>query len=431
MMKKPLVSFIVPVYNAEQYLVCCLDSLVGQTVKDIEIICINDCSPDGSKAILEKYAQQDSRISCIDFTTNKGPGAARNAGIEKATGTYLRMVDPDDFIPHDSTEKLLDAAEKYKSDIVQGGFCNCTVDGKKKDKGSNYPEKLYCNVSIRNERVLRHIGIHWVFLFKAELIKKNNILYNETMRNYEDVAFLVRLAPYMENVTLIPKTVYFYRRHPVSTTRRKRTKNYYENIFAVYEMVYEIFTREGRREIADNFLIHRLCKHIPCNVLFSIPDNVDKAESMDILGKVGEFFRRHDIKNLCLANPYDWRHEYELPVLMKHLVILMSEKYLDEAYETLVDVNIKKAEKKEFKQKTKELSRNRKELQQKNKELFQKWKGLKKNNKELTSSRKEFEKKYKLCAQQQRKCQKKLYALYNSTSWRITEPLRKISTLLR
>lgn len=430
-MKRPLVSFIVPVYNAEQYIGYCLDSLVSQTVTDIEIICINDCSPDCSKAIIGKYAQKDSRISCTDFTTNKGPAAARNAGIEKATGTYLRMVDSDDFIPVDSTEKLLNAAEKYKSDIVQGGYRNCTITGKKTKKGGNYPDKIYSNVSILNERVLWHIGIHWTFLFETKLIKENNILFDESMRNYEDVAFLVGLAPYMLNVTLIPETVYYYRRHSVSITQRKRTKSYYENMFAVYEMVYETFIKLGRREIADNFLAHRLRIHIPCDVLLSIPEHLNQEESQDVLGKIGDFFGRYDIKKFCLANPYDWHHEYELSLLMKQLAILMSDKYMNEAYQTLVDVNTKKVEKKGFIQENKELSQQLTDSQRKIEELSRQLTDSQHKIKELTRNRNKVEKKYKLCTEQHKKSQKQLDALYNSTSWRITGPLRKISTILR
>ncbi len=91
----PKVSIIVPVYNVEKYLSTCLDSLINQTLKDIEIICINDGSTDNSLNILNEYAQKDTRIIVIN-KENSGPGSCRNLGIEKATGEYIQFVDSDD-----------------------------------------------------------------------------------------------------------------------------------------------------------------------------------------------------------------------------------------------------------------------------------------------------------------------------------------------
>ena len=94
----PKVSVIVPVYNTKKYLPKCLDSLIAQTLKDIEIICINDASTDGSLKILQEYALRDNRIKIIDFKQNKGAGAARNTGIDTATGEYIGFVESDDFV---------------------------------------------------------------------------------------------------------------------------------------------------------------------------------------------------------------------------------------------------------------------------------------------------------------------------------------------
>ena len=136
----PAVSVIVPVYNTEKYLPKCLDSLTGQTLSDIEIICINDCSPDNSLAVLQEYAKKDNRIKIIDFKENKGAAVARNAGIDTATGEYIGFVDSDDYVDPDFYEKLYAKAKETSADVVkgnyfytQGRFINYYINKKIKD----------------------------------------------------------------------------------------------------------------------------------------------------------------------------------------------------------------------------------------------------------------------------------------------------------
>ena len=111
------VSVIIPVYNAEQYLRQCLDSVVGQTLKDIEIICVDDGPQDNSVAILKEYAARDSRLRLIR-EKNRGAGAARNQGLREATGEYLSFLDADDFFEPDMLEKAVARAEEYDAQIV-------------------------------------------------------------------------------------------------------------------------------------------------------------------------------------------------------------------------------------------------------------------------------------------------------------------------
>ena len=114
------VSVIVPIYDVEPYLRRCLDSLVNQTLKDIEIICINDCSPDNSLLILKEYAKKDERIKIIDFDKNQGVSVARNSGIEIAKGKYIGFCDSDDYVDLDFFEKLYELAKDKNADIAKG-----------------------------------------------------------------------------------------------------------------------------------------------------------------------------------------------------------------------------------------------------------------------------------------------------------------------
>ena len=117
----PKVSVIIPVYNVEAYLRQCLDSVVNQTLKDIEIICVDDGSTDGSAAILKEYATKDERIKILT-QSNSGAGAARNAGIARATGEWITFSDADDWIEPDAIEKMVAAAQREDADCVCCGM---------------------------------------------------------------------------------------------------------------------------------------------------------------------------------------------------------------------------------------------------------------------------------------------------------------------
>ena len=113
----PLVSVIIPVYNVEKYLNQCLDSVIAQTLTDIEIICVNDSSTDGSLGILEEYEKKDKRIRVVT-QPNSGAGAARNRGLSMASGKYLSFLDSDDFFEPDMLELAYQKAEEDSADFV-------------------------------------------------------------------------------------------------------------------------------------------------------------------------------------------------------------------------------------------------------------------------------------------------------------------------
>lgn len=112
------VSVIIPVYNAEKYLEKCLDSVINQTLKEIEIICIDDCSTDNSYSILKEYIKKDNRIVVFKNKTNHGAGYTRNVGLNFSKGEYIGFVDSDDYIDEKYYEELYNTAKKYDPDMV-------------------------------------------------------------------------------------------------------------------------------------------------------------------------------------------------------------------------------------------------------------------------------------------------------------------------
>ncbi|MEI0796753.1 glycosyltransferase family 2 protein [Brachyspira intermedia] len=112
------VSVVLPIYNVEKYLPKCLESVINQTLKDIEIICVNDCSPDNSENIIKEYAKKDNRIKLINNEKNIGVGLSRNIGVDSSNGEYISFIDSDDFIESNYLESLYSTAKKYDADIV-------------------------------------------------------------------------------------------------------------------------------------------------------------------------------------------------------------------------------------------------------------------------------------------------------------------------
>ncbi len=389
----PLVSIIVPVFNCEEYLKECLDSIVEQSIKDIQVICIDDASTDDSGKILHSYASRDTRLEILHSNARKGPGAARNAGLKKAIGKYLRMVDADDYIPLDSTEKLVTIAEEYKSDMVRGGYYKTdSNDNNIVKKGGRFPEKLLINASIKNNRELWYFDQHTTYLYNTRLVKETaKCQYSEEMKNGEDVAFLLQLFPYMNRVSLIPETVYFYRQSPRSTVRGKKDKQYFLNLFRLFDMEYSKLAPIGYKEQVDYFIYSHFLTILPFRVLPAIPDNLDDRDALEVLDSLKGIIEKFALHELFFSKQYQWQADFFLPLLSLQIILLLAGGYTPEALEYL----------QEQRQKDKLIQSLRKEKREVLKKLRQK-------EKTVVS------------------LQSKIYLIQNSTSWRITEPLRNL-----
>lgn len=205
-----LISVIVPVYNVEKYLPQCLDSLLCQTYKNLEIILVDDGSTDGSGEICESYARKDRRI-CVIHQKNAGAGAAKNAGLKKAGGAYISMLDSDDYLDGHMYEKMLSAMERCRADIVQCMFtnlyANSTVEAKFKFKQPE--ERVLTNREYLFELLYDwKYAVFWNKLFKADLLK--DIRFPEG-RAIDDEFFTYRVAANAGKIVNITDSLYFYR----------------------------------------------------------------------------------------------------------------------------------------------------------------------------------------------------------------------------
>lgn len=191
------VSVIVPIYNAEAFLQPALDSILDQTLREIEVICVDDGSTDGSLKIVKEYQKRDARIR-IATQNNAGPGMARNNGLRRARGEYVAFLDADDFFALDFLEKMFETAKSEDLDIVVGDYDlyhsdhakfrknviseeqNLLVPGKVTSK-NDFPDQIFQLTD----------GYVWSKLFRRAFLSEKNILFPEALRMFEDVYFVV------------------------------------------------------------------------------------------------------------------------------------------------------------------------------------------------------------------------------------------------
>ena len=212
------VSAVVPVYNVEKYLRPCLDSALAQTLKNIEIICVDDGSTDGCPAILDEYAARDSRVRVI-HKPNGGYGQAVNTGMDAARGEYFAILESDDVIHPDMYETLYALAKEHDLDVVKADYERFTTDpsGEIKPvytKLSNWPD-MYGKV-IENDPVvvLYRAGLYtWSGLYKMDFLRSNGIRHNETPgASYQDNGFWFQTMSTARRVYFVPKAFYRLRR---------------------------------------------------------------------------------------------------------------------------------------------------------------------------------------------------------------------------
>jgi glycosyltransferase involved in cell wall biosynthesis len=212
MRTQPKVSIIVPVYNVEPYLRQCLDSIVNQTIRDIQIICVNDGSTDGSRAILQKYADRDSRIEIID-QQNQGGGSARNAAYPHIKGEYAYFADPDDWLDIHLCEKALRRIEETNADVVY--FRALLYYPNKAPRPTlpfnpNFPD-VRIAPDHRHE-LLDFCGAPWRKFWKSAFLLRHQILFSAGKRPHNDVFQNWKGCILAERIAILHEPLYHQRR---------------------------------------------------------------------------------------------------------------------------------------------------------------------------------------------------------------------------
>jgi glycosyltransferase involved in cell wall biosynthesis len=243
----PKISVVVPVYNAEIYLKQCIDSLLAQTFKDIEIIVIDDGSTDGSLSILEKYSNIDDRIKVIS-QENGGAGKARNTGMDVAKGEFLSFLDADDFFEPSMLEEAYNNAITYNTDIsayqcdLYMEVNDCFTYESRTLQIKHLPINIPFNYTHASFNVFFvFMGWAWDKLFKSEFIKKHNLRFQE-QRTTNDLFFVYSAIVLAERIAVIPKILVHQRidaRDSLSKTRDKSWDNFYKALLALRETLHK------------------------------------------------------------------------------------------------------------------------------------------------------------------------------------------------
>lgn len=245
------VSIVIPVYNSSKTLPKCLDSMIAQTYKDLEIICVNDCSKDNSLEIIKEYQLKDSRVKLINHKENMNAGGARNSGIRAATGTYVCFVDNDDWMVPDAVDILVNASSNFNADYVVSDWI---------DYFSDTNQTVVRNLPLsgdRDEKIafvckngLRMLGC----LIKKDLFTLYNLYYPEKIF-YEDNAISIPLFCMSRKINYASEAIYYYA-HSVTSVTGFTTKKKLLDRMKTQDMLISNFKRLGIYEGEISHLVN-------------------------------------------------------------------------------------------------------------------------------------------------------------------------------
>ena len=264
------ISIIIPVYNVENYIERCLDSVINQTMEDIQIIVVNDGSTDSSKEKIKKY--QDKIIYLEK--ENGGLSSSRNFGLKYATGEYIAFLDSDDYVQKDTYGKMYELAKKENSDMVQCGFI------------WEYPKKKKKAIvevcKNKNELMVKGRVEAWNKLIRREIIEEHNIQYPEGLI-YEDMEFFFKLIPYLNKVSYIDEDFIHYvqRNNSIANTQNEKTKD----IFIILENIINYYKEKNIYENFKTELEYNYVKVLLCSSLKRMCKINDKKRRKELLNK--------------------------------------------------------------------------------------------------------------------------------------------------
>ena len=210
----PAISVVIPVYNAAPFLREAMDSLLAQTCGDFEAIAVNDGSTDNSLEILQEYAARDSRIRILDGP-NGGYGKAMNRGMDAATGKYMAILEPDDYLPREAYDVLLPQAEQHQLDVVRGTHCCFYEEGNQRKYGYVIrvvgQSEVICPRKMGNKG-FAHPPAIWSSLYRLSFLRDNGIRFHESPgASYQDTGFVFQALAFAERCQEIDEPVYMYR----------------------------------------------------------------------------------------------------------------------------------------------------------------------------------------------------------------------------
>ncbi len=254
-MSGPLISIIVPVYNVEPFVRECLQTIVGQTLREIEVLCVNDCSTDGSRGIVRDFESCDRRVRLIDLPANVGLSGARNAGMDEARGEYLAFVDSDDLIDPTLCARTYEAAARSAADVVIFDFAGFTTNSELPSARSK-PSDLKLIEPGDSKALLSWHAFAWTKLVRTDHIQRLHLRFPVGL-TYEDIPFHWELLTQTPKISLLPERLAFYRQRSGSIAYRRDLRR--ADYIHVYDRVEAYLRASGLYgRYAETFQVRRL-----------------------------------------------------------------------------------------------------------------------------------------------------------------------------
>lgn len=323
--ENPKVSVVVPVYNAQDYLKQCLDSILSQSMSDIEVICVDDGSTDDSLCILEEYRKKDERVS-IFKQAHMYAGTARNTGIKKASGKYIIFWDADDFFEPDCLEQLYERAEETRADIV---ICESNMYDNvygirmpwNRSLVSKYlPEQEAFSLKDISDVIFQLcVSWSWDKLFRLEFVKEKKLKYLD-IRSAEDENFVFIAMAVAERIAVVRKRLVNYRKFNTGSLENSK-KECWRNTLVMFERFYRELSDRGVlktvRRSFDNFIVSHML-----SVLTMMRDMKAYCEMADALRErtIGEY--------KLLEHESEYYYEPECYRQLKLLAVCSAQEYL-------------------------------------------------------------------------------------------------------
>lgn len=250
-------SIIIPVYNIEKYIANCLDTILNQPFKDVEIICVNDGSTDSSLEVLQKYKTHG--ITIID-KANEGSGVARNTALSIARGEYVYFVDGDDWLEENSLQKMVDKADELKTDIlIFGGLSYYEGIGKNGGYSANKLPKKYLNRIFSANDIKKDIfkipSTAWTKLYRKDFLIKNDIKFQEIKVGQDQLPFFHSMIM-AERIALLPENLYCYRKNRKGAVTAVKKKKNFSPIYVFYG-IEEVLNKTGKLYVYKDIFVNR------------------------------------------------------------------------------------------------------------------------------------------------------------------------------
>ena len=316
---EPFISIIMPAYNAENRIDTAISSIAAQTMPSWELLIVDDCSTDKTADIVNKWAQDDKRISLITLEQNSGPGYAKNLGMSKASGTYITFCDSDDWLDKDAFAILSNYGKETSDAIVAGYYRDiCDMENKVLERNPVQAEAWECNQ--KNEIIkgivaldkARLFSFAWNKLYRSEVIRKHKICFSDKKFG-EDYDFNIDFFSHCESIKVLDQTFYHYIKQDKESLTEKFVENFYEINRERFEKMCALMVKAGCFDPQIRSIIMNLyIKHILAAVArlhdvrgnLKEVDKVRRVKSMigDKMSKAAVHYAKATCKSEMICN---------------------------------------------------------------------------------------------------------------------------------